>query len=133
MDSSGKPETRIRPDVVRKLVATKKWGEETAILGEQAGYRCEYCGRFLLKSPVSYKQWQVDHIVPVCKGGTDDPANKAIACKTCNWDWKRCWDPSNGEKGLDRAVLIARAKAYIKERKAKTARELAEACAIIFG
>ena len=134
MDISANKEPRIRPDVVAQLVETGKWSEETAILGELAHYCCEYCGRYLLHCPECYKQWQVDHIVPVCKGGAKDgPANKAIACRTCNCDWKGCWDPSRGEKGLDRKVLIQRVRAYVLERQERTNRELAEACEIIFG
>ena len=134
MDITTNMDPRLRPDVVAQLVATGKWSKGTAILGEQALYCCEYCGRNLLHCPECYKLWQVDHIIPVCKGGEkDDPANKAIACKTCNWDWKGCWDPSRGEKGLDRKVLIERIRAYVRERRERTNRELAEACEIIFG
>lgn len=27
---------------------------------------------------------EVDHIVPLCKGGTNDPANLALRCKSCH-------------------------------------------------
>lgn len=27
---------------------------------------------------------EVDHIVPLCKGGTNDPVNLALRCKSCH-------------------------------------------------
>lgn len=40
---------------------------------------CHYCG-------IKTKKYQrhLDHIVPVQKGGTNDPANLVVSCKTCN-------------------------------------------------
>lgn len=50
--------------------------------------RCGYCGRAL-----TYKQMQVDHVYPKCRGmnavirGTDDFVNLLPACARCN-RWK---------------------------------------------
>jgi hypothetical protein len=38
---------------------------------------CAYCGS-------DEGPFEVDHIVPLAKGGTDDPRNLACACRTCN-------------------------------------------------
>ena len=40
---------------------------------------CSYCSKGLTS-----KDFQVDHIRPVCKGGTDEITNLTIACATCN-------------------------------------------------
>jgi 5-methylcytosine-specific restriction protein A len=41
---------------------------------------CSYCqGTVLYTEP-----WDVDHIVPVARGGTNDRANLTLACATCN-------------------------------------------------
>lgn len=42
-------------------------------------YTCRYCGR---KSPDVVLE--VDHVVPQCEGGTDDPINLVAACWDCN-------------------------------------------------
>jgi len=43
------------------------------------GYRCQYCG-----ASAPAVTLHIDHIVPVAKGGTDDPENLITACETCN-------------------------------------------------
>jgi len=45
----------------------------------RAGYKCEYCHRVLLNA-----SWQIEHIKPQSKGGTDHPRNLAVACSRCN-------------------------------------------------
>ncbi len=43
------------------------------------GFRCRYCGAGCLSTVL-----EVDHVVPVAEGGTDDPANLVAACHDCN-------------------------------------------------
>jgi hypothetical protein len=42
-------------------------------------FRCVYCGRTPTEAVL-----EVDHLVPVAGGGTDDPANLFTACRDCN-------------------------------------------------
>lgn len=42
--------------------------------------RCAYCG----KPPVPPAVLAIDHVIPIIKGGTNDPANLVPACKSCN-------------------------------------------------
>ncbi len=42
-------------------------------------FTCRYCGA----RPGS-ELLEVDHLVPVARGGSDDEINKVAACKTCN-------------------------------------------------
>lgn len=42
-------------------------------------YTCRYCGR---QAPSVVLH--VDHVIPVVKGGTDDPDNLVTACYDCN-------------------------------------------------
>lgn len=37
--------------------------------------KCTYCGKLATS---------VDHVVPVSRGGTNDPANVVAACRSCN-------------------------------------------------
>lgn len=46
---------------------------------ERDGFRCRYCGR----GPEA-TELEVDHVLPVAAGGTNDPSNLVAACKACN-------------------------------------------------
>lgn len=43
------------------------------------GYKCKMCGRTKEKVPL-----EVDHIIPVANGGTDELSNLATLCRDCN-------------------------------------------------
>jgi 5-methylcytosine-specific restriction endonuclease McrA len=53
-----------------------------AFVRNRAGNRCEYCGLAQADSPLA--PLQVDHIIPVQHGGSDDPDNLALCCIDCN-------------------------------------------------
>ncbi len=118
--------------IVRKLLATQKWSEETARLAYRARYKCEYCGLDLLSSPDIYRLWQVDHIVPKSKGGSDAISNKATACMPCNIYFKRKWNPRNnvGPKATRKQLILA-VQQYVREKKAETEKELIEVHQIV--
>lgn len=63
---------------VRKHVSAKK----RQLTYEKYGGRCAYCGK-----EITDRWFQVDHIVPVHRGGTNDLANLNPACERCN-HWK---------------------------------------------
>ena len=50
-------------------------------VAERADYRCEYC---LAPEEVSPDRFQVEHIRPRVRGGSDDLVNLALSCSTCN-------------------------------------------------
>lgn len=47
----------------------------------RAAHRCEYC-----RAPevIFNMPFEVEHIIPPARGGADDPANLALACRACN-------------------------------------------------
>jgi HNH endonuclease len=47
----------------------------------RAGHRCEYCHA---PEAVFNLPLEVEHIVPVARGGEDAAANWALACRACN-------------------------------------------------
>jgi hypothetical protein len=47
----------------------------------RAGHRCEYCHA---PEAVFNISLEVDHIVPVARGGPDTSENWALACRACN-------------------------------------------------
>lgn len=51
---------------------------------EEAGYKCALCGC----GPSTHKglYLEVDHIIPVCRGGKNTPENLRILCQECNDD-----------------------------------------------
>jgi len=79
------------PDVVRSMVRnyrTRKrnaTGSHTAddirrLWWFQMG-RCQYCGK---KLHHGMRGFHVDHMQPLSRGGSNDPANLALACGRCN-------------------------------------------------
>lgn len=55
--------------------------ERSAVL-RRDGYRCQLCGISQKENPAIVLE--VDHITPVSKGGTNDPANLQALCNQCN-------------------------------------------------
>ena len=53
-----------------------------AFVRERAGNRCEYCQRRQETSPLI--RLQIEHVIPVKHGGSDEPDNLALACAECN-------------------------------------------------
>ena len=47
----------------------------------EAHDRCGYCQT---QQALAYGLLEVDHIIPVAAGGTDDPDNLWLACRPCN-------------------------------------------------
>ncbi len=61
----------------------KKFSGETRILvATRAMYKCEYC---LLPDKVSFYNFQIDHIISVKHGGTNELENLAYCCPDCNY------------------------------------------------
>jgi HNH endonuclease len=52
-----------------------------SVVAERAEHRCEYC-----RAPeaIFNLSFEVEHIIPSSRGGSDDPANLALACRSCN-------------------------------------------------
>lgn len=64
---------------------------------ERDGWRCQLCGVDVQRETVVPQPWApvVDHVVPLAKGGTHEPANAQTAHYLCNsiksddrWDWR---------------------------------------------
>lgn len=45
-------------------------------------FRCAYCGADLRKAAPG--QMALDHLIPRCKGGSNEASNLVTACKPCN-------------------------------------------------
>ncbi len=53
----------------------KSWLQTRLRVLLRDSYTCHYCGR---------EGHEVDHLIPIARGGTDDPANLVAACRSCN-------------------------------------------------
>ena len=56
---------------------TRLWSKIRLRILIRDGYCCQYCG--------SEDATTVDHVLPISKGGTDDPDNLVAACTRCNY------------------------------------------------
>jgi len=75
-------------------------------------FTCQYCGR---RSPEVVLE--LDHIVPVCQGGSDDPINLLTCCWDCNRG--KAGVPLNriitGEDPHDRAIELLERERQLNE------------------
>jgi HNH endonuclease len=75
-------------------------------------FQCQYCGR---KSPDVVLE--IDHITPICQGGSDDPINLITSCWDCNHGKAGIplQDVITGEDPHDRAVMILERQRQLDE------------------
>jgi 5-methylcytosine-specific restriction protein A len=85
------PKVRDDREWARRSIAREDWKKRCKrkrrvsprfrrIVIEQAGGQCEYCGRRLTE-----KEVEIDHVIPVTRGGRSNLGNLAAACGDCNW------------------------------------------------
>jgi 5-methylcytosine-specific restriction endonuclease McrA len=96
------------------------WSLGTLELAIGTGFRCAYCETDFFVSVDACYSVQVEHIVPLTKEGRDEPSNKTVACKTCNF-FKRAWDPRTvtGPEATREELLEAARKYVMEIRKQK--------------
>jgi HNH endonuclease len=51
------------------------------IVAARSGHICEYCQA---PETLSNMAFEVDHIIPISRCGTDEPDNLALSCRICN-------------------------------------------------
>lgn len=78
-------------------------------------FTCRYCGR---TSPAVVLE--VDHIVPICEGGSDDPINLAASCWECNHGKSGVplSEAMTGEDPHDKAIAILDRERQLREYNA---------------
>ncbi|NOI53489.1 HNH endonuclease [Vibrio crassostreae] len=45
---------------------------------------CHYCNGLVASSSLPNQEYDIDHMVPIAKGGTNDPTNLVLSCAKCN-------------------------------------------------
>lgn len=78
-------------ECVQRYQRVWTWGAMRDLIRERDEEACQRCGTTDPPSPKRARSWQqrtdpwdVDHIVPVADGGTDDPANLRLLCIPCH-------------------------------------------------
>lgn len=72
---------RLSPSLVKERRAV-------GLVGRVTAFRTyEFWGPY---NPVEYA-WEVDHIVPVAEGGTDEPTNLRLLCRPCHVEITGAW------------------------------------------
>ena len=61
---------RLRPNA-------SEWAQARSAVFERDDYTCQYCG-------VRGGRLECDHVIPVCRGGSNDYTNLVTACFRCN-------------------------------------------------
>ncbi|MDC7701412.1 HNH endonuclease [Vogesella indigofera] len=62
----------------------KKWIQNAIQLRERGN--CHYCGRVVASPAIANQEYDIDHMVPIAQGGTNDPTNLVLSCPSCNND-----------------------------------------------
>jgi hypothetical protein len=84
------------------------WYRETFI---KCGYRCVYCGKDFFGDFEAWMGIEVDHIVPLSKGGNDRLTNRVAACSVCNGEKGRYLHPNH--KRMTTAQILEAARDYV--------------------
>jgi hypothetical protein len=74
-------------------------------VAERAGHRCEYC-----RAPEAIFNFpfEVEHINPLRRGGTNDDSNLALACRSCNLLKSDAVSATDQESGIDATLFHPR-------------------------
>jgi hypothetical protein len=59
-----------------------KWINQSIIRRE--GGLCHYCKNVVASPSLDNQNYDIDHMIPIAKGGTNDPTNLVLSCKKCN-------------------------------------------------
>lgn len=92
VQKAGRPKGRSRTDAVLSVVATDSTFRPLCLTPPELGAtntpwvgKCIHCNTSLVVRPSGETNATLEHIVPLCAGGSpDDPHNLALACAGCN-------------------------------------------------
>lgn len=112
--------------LVLTLVTKHRFSDRSARAALRAQFKCEYCSVDMIGSVEAYyTNFHLDHVIPAARGGATSLENFALSCRTCNL-LKGNWDPTvvAGDRAA-REELVALARRYVQQQRARRLRELA--------
>ncbi len=65
-----------------------QWLRDSLIDREKG--KCHYCSTVVVGPAVPNQNYDIDHMIPIAKGGTNDPTNLVLACPECNSKKRDC-------------------------------------------
>jgi 5-methylcytosine-specific restriction endonuclease McrA len=74
-----------------------------------------YCGRNMKDRFDDWMSLEIDHIIPLSKGGDDSKENRITSCNVCN-RIKRNYLPEDYDK-ISRDKLIEKISSYLMKRR----------------
>lgn len=72
----GKSFAKLRAERIAKAPGAGITDEDRAAIFERDGWKCLKCG--------STEELTIDHVIPISKGGRNDPDNAQALCLNCN-------------------------------------------------
>jgi hypothetical protein len=112
-DLSGNTEhPRRTQKVIDRGSKPLSWYRETFI---RDGYKCVYCDKDVKSQFDDWMSIEVDHIIPVAKGGSHNLGNRGTSCNVCN-SLKHSYSPENFES-MSREELLADIRKYIRGKR----------------
>ena len=107
-------------DPIARFAKDFNWEPDNVRIALESGFRCAYCDLDLFRDVESYFLWTVDHLVPRSAGGADEVSNMVLACRICNVNLKRRWNPAKGlPPGASKAELLQHARAHVGSERAR--------------
>ena len=89
-----------------------KWYRDTYIKDK---YQCVYCDKDLTERFDDWMSIQVDHLIPLSKGGSDKLDNRVTSCNICN-SIKHSYLPDD-YGNLSKEKLLNKIKIYILDKR----------------
>jgi 5-methylcytosine-specific restriction endonuclease McrA len=122
-----------REKIINELMVMHRWSRDQIEISELDGHRCRYCDKDLLGNVDDFREWSIDHLVPISRGGdAKDRGNLVLACWTCNII-KRQWDPRTVTAAGDREAFIEATRKFLAAKRENLRQRLDEQRELLLG
>jgi len=67
---------------IKRATYFPKWIVNLLLNREQG--LCHYCNKPVASTSYANQEYDIDHVIPIAQGGTNDPTNLVLSCPKCN-------------------------------------------------